>query len=116
MNRPRRKSGRPDPGRARERKDRDDARILDPEGWIGGEIDLVQHDDLRAFVETGSVRTELGVDRQPLLVGIAGCVDDVHEHPRALEVREELVSEPDTFARPLDQPWHVRDDELAAVR
>ena len=42
-------------------------------------------------------------------------VDDVHEHPRALEMREELVAEPDALARALDQPGHVGDDELPPV-
>ena len=40
----------------------------------------------------------------------------MHEHPRALEVSEELVAEPDALARALDQPGHVGDDELAPVR
>ncbi len=38
------------------------------------------------------------------------------EGPGALEVGQELVAEPDTFARPLDQPGHVGHDHLAAVR
>ena len=33
----------------------------------------------------------------------------------ALEVREELVPEPDALARALDQPRDVGDDELPAV-
>ena len=51
----------------------------------------------------------------PLLVGRLRGVDHVHEAPRALEVREELVAEADALARALDQPGHVGDDELAAV-
>ena len=43
-------------------------------------------------------------------------VDDVHEHPRALEVGEKLVAEPGALGSTLDQPRNVRDDELAAVR
>src|SRR5262249_33057425 len=57
-----------------------------------------------------------GVDRVPALVGVVfRRVDDVDEEPRALEMREKLVAEPHAFARPLDETWHVRYDELAAV-
>ena len=38
------------------------------------------------------------------------------EEPRTLEVGEELVAEADARARALDQPRHVDDRELAAVR
>jgi hypothetical protein len=37
----------------------------------------------------------------------------VDEHPRALDVREELVAEAVALAAPLDQPGDVGDDELA---
>ena len=40
----------------------------------------------------------------------------MHEHPRALEVSEELVAEPNALARALDQAGHIGDDELALVR
>ena len=39
----------------------------------------------------------------------------MHEQPGALQVREELVAEPDALARALDQPGHVRDGQLAPV-
>ena len=39
----------------------------------------------------------------------------MHEQPRTLEVREELVPEPDALARALDQAGHVGDGQLAAV-
>ena len=52
-----------------------------------------------------------------LLVGVArGRVDHVDEQPGPLEVREELVAEPDALARALDQTGDVRDHQLAAVR
>ena len=51
------------------------------------------------------------------LVGVPlGGVDHVQQQSRPLEVREELVTEPDAFARALDQPRDVRDRELATVR
>ena len=40
----------------------------------------------------------------------------MQQQPRALEVREELVAEPDPLARAFDQAGDVRDRELAAVR
>ena len=67
------------------------------------------------LVESGAVGAELGVDRVPLLVGRLRRVDHVDERARALEVREELVAEPDALARSLDQPGHVGDDQLPAV-
>ena len=43
-------------------------------------------------------------------------VDDVQEHARALEMREELVAEAGAVCRALDEPRDVRDRELARVR
>ena len=52
-----------------------------------------------------------------MLVEVAGGrIDDVHEHARTLEMREELVTEPGTLGGALDQTRNVCDDELAAVR
>src|SRR5207302_6313922 len=49
-----------------------DALVLDVEcGGIRTEVGLVEEDDLRARVEPGAVRGELGVDRAPALIGIA---------------------------------------------
>ena len=49
------------------------------------------------------------------LGGVAlGRVDHVQEQPRALEVGEELVAEPDALARALDQAGDVGDGELRA--
>ena len=71
---------------------------------LGQQVDLVQDDDLRPLVEPGAVERELAVDRREPLLGVAlGGVDHVDEQPGALEVREELVAEPDALARALDQ-------------
>ena len=43
-------------------------------------------------------------------------VEHVHEQPRALDVRQEVVPEPGAAARALDQPRDVGDHELAVVR
>ena len=63
------------------------------------------------------VRAQLAVDLLEALGGVAlGDVDHVHEQARSLEMREELVAEPGTLARALDQPGDVGDHELALVR
>ena len=81
------------------------------------EVGLVEDDELRALAEAGAVGGELAVDHAVALVGIAlRGVDDVEQEPRPLEVGEELVPEPDPLARALDQPRHVGDGQLAAVR
>ena len=66
-------------------------------------------------VEARAVGDELGVDRLPLLVGGIRGVDHVQQRAGPLEVRQELVPEPDPLARALDQPRDVGDHELAAV-
>src|SRR5581483_4322065 len=96
-------------------EDGDDALVFDREDRVRLEIDLVQDDDLRTLVEPRTVRAELGVDRPPLLVRRLRSVDHVHEGARTLEVRKELVTEPDAFARALDQAWNISDDELPPV-
>src|ERR1700756_1688088 len=40
----------------------------------------------------------------------------MEQQPRTLEVREELVAEADAFARSLDEPGDVGDDELPPIR
>ncbi len=107
----------PSPVAHERRRHLDDPLVDDTERRrLGREVGLVQHDDLRPLVEAGSVGGELVVDHGEALVGVAlRSVDHVHEHARALEVREELVAEADALARPLDQPRHVGDGELPAV-
>ena len=115
MNSRLRNSSIPSPVAHDTREHGDHALVLDPELWVGLEVDLVQDDDLRPLLQAGAVRGELGVDRAPLLVGRLGRVDHVDQRARALEMREEVVTEADTFARAFDQSRHVGDDELAAV-
>ena len=87
------------------------------DGGSGLRSILFSTTDLRPLVEAGAVRRELRVDRAPALVRVTlGRVDHVQQHARALEMREELVPEPDALARALDQPRDVGDDELPAVR
>jgi hypothetical protein len=100
--------------RARDAEDTPDARILDGElRHVAPQVDLVEHDRLRARLETGAVRGKLVVDRREALgrVVLRG-VDHVQEEIRALEMGQELVSEAVPFARALDQPGDVRDGEL----
>jgi hypothetical protein len=44
-----------------------------------------------------------------------GRVDHVDEQPRALEMGEELVAEPGSLGRALDQAGDVRDRELPGI-
>ena len=44
------------------------------------------------------------------------AIHQVHQHPGALDVTQELVTKPDARVRSLDQTWYVHHDErLAAV-
>ena len=54
--------------RARERERGDDALVGNGKLFGCGEVDLVQHNDLRTRLEPGPVRGELDVDRPPLLL------------------------------------------------
>ena len=105
-------------GRRRDGVDRDDPLVLDTKlRRLGQQVDLVQHDHLRELVEPRAVRGQLAVDRGPPLSRLAvGGVDHVHEHPRPLQVREELVTEPRALARALDQARDVGDRQLPPVR
>ena len=81
------------------------------------QVDLVQDDDLRPFVEARAVGGELAIDRVKALHGVLfGRVDHVQEQPRALEMREELVTEAGAVRGALDEPRDVGDRELARVR
>src|SRR5204863_377640 len=83
---------------------------------LGEQVDLVQDDRLWPLVEAGAVLGELVVDLAELLPDVArGHVDHVQQQPRAFEVREKLVPEPDTLARALDQPRHVADGAVLAT-
>ena len=104
------------PGRAGEREHRQHAGWLEPRG-LREQVDLVQHEHLGQLVEPGPVAPELGANGGVVGVELAGRgVDDMHEHPRPLEVREKLVAEACTLGGALDQPRNVRDDQLGAVR
>ena len=89
--------------------------------------DLVLGDELRRGArpirprldETGLVRRELAPDdpiglggRGGAGLGAARPVDEVEEDAAALDVAEELVAEPDSLVRTLDQPRQVGDHDL----
>ena len=70
------------------------------------EVDLREHDELRPPGQPAAVEGELTIDRPSPLVDLLGAgrgVDQVDEQPRALEVREELVSQADSLARTLQE-------------
>ncbi len=81
---------------------------------VRAEVDLVEHDGLRSLLQPRSVRGELAVDGLEALGRVVlRRVDHVQEKVRALEVREELVAQPDTLARALDEAGYVGHGELA---
>ena len=113
----RRNSSSPSPVAHESAEDGDHARVVDRRTRrLRLEVELVQHDDLRPLVEARAVRARAR-RRSSRHCSSASLrrVDHVDEHPRALEVREELVAEPDALARALDQARDVGDDELAPV-
>ncbi len=87
------------------------------------EVGLRQRQHARQPREALVVRRELALDRR--VVGdrvrllahreLGGDVEHVHEQPRALDVREEVVPEAGALARALDQAGDVGDDQLALV-
>ena len=100
--------------RARDAEHTHDPVVLELEGRrLCAEVDLVQDDRLWALLELGAVRGELVIDRRETLDGIVfRRVDHVQQKIRALEVREEFVTEPDSLARTLDQARHVGNGQL----
>ena len=83
------------------------------------QIDLVERHDLDALGQRRVVGGELladglvGRDRIALLEQRGARVDEVHDHARALDVPQEAVAEPGSFAGALDQAGDVGDDEAA---
>ena len=108
----------PGAGGGRGRDDADDPAVLDLEARRRLEqVDLVQDDELGALVETGAVRRELAIDRpEALLEIVRRGVDDVHEEPRTLEMREELVTEAGSLGGAFDEAGDIRDGELPRLR
>ena len=82
-------------------------------------VDLVGGDQLRLVEECRGEQPELAADDLEILdrvaAGGARHVDHVEEHLGAFDVTQELVAEPMTGVRALDQAGHVGDDEAAVV-
>ena len=98
---------------------RDDALVLDGERRrLGSRSDLVEHDDLRPLVEPGAVGGELAVDRARIARRASPSEASITWTSRRARSRwaRNCVPEPDAVARALDQPGHVGDRELRAVR
>ena len=80
------------------------------------QVGLGQRDHLRFGVEPGAVAVELAADDPPAFDRIARrTVDQVEQHPGALDVAQEAVADAGAFGRALDQAGDVGDDELAAL-
>ena len=78
-----------------------------------------REDRAAAPASRGSCARQLALDRRVVGDRVRAVerreVEHVHEQPRALDVREEVVAEPGALARALDQPGDVGDHELAVV-
>ena len=85
-----------------------------------GEVDLVEHDHLRALQQCRVVATQL-VAHHPqvahrVTVGVERCgVEHVQQHVAALDVTEELVAEPAPLGRTLDESGHVGEHDVDRV-
>ena len=84
---------------------------------VGHQVALRQHDQLGQPVEPGAVLAKLAADRlrAPPAGSSPGEVDQVDEHPAALDVGEELVPEAGALRGALDQARDVGEHELALV-
>src|SRR5215211_5944845 len=102
-----------------------DAEALAPvlDGLLGllgrHEVRLRQRQHARQAGEAVPVLAKLGLHGVEVLGRIGAVerleVEDVHQQPAALHVREELVTEPRAGAGALDEAGDVGDDELAIV-
>ena len=102
---------------ARGRRERHVAHAL----VVGHHVGLAAHDHPGAFEQLGAVRAELGKEDAQLRRGGHAAqlgrreVDQHHEHPRPLDVAEELVPQTLAGRRALDEAGDVRHHELGAV-
>ena len=86
---------------------------------VGRDIGLAADDQSMPLEQVGLVPPEL-LEQHALLLSRRLAVDrreveEDHEHPAALDVAQELVAEPSTLGRTLDQTGDVGQDELVLV-
>ena len=79
-------------------------------------VDLVERDHLRLVPEAGAIGVELAPHRAPgggdvLVVG----VDEMDQHPGALDMAEEAVADAGALGRALDQAGNVGEHEVDAL-
>ncbi len=83
------------------------------------QIGLGEGKQARQHGQPRVVQLELALDGRVVLGRVAAVerreVEHVHEQPRSLDVRQEVVPQPGAGARALDQPRNVRDDQLAIL-
>ena len=85
-----------------------------------GGVDLVAHDDARTGLQLVGVQRQLAIDDLVVLQRVAPLeaarqVDHVHDERGALDVAQELMSQPAALVRALDQAGDVGDDEAVVV-
>src|ERR1700753_568954 len=79
-------------------------------------VDLVQRHDLDLVGELAFTALELGPHGLVGLAGmLAGRVDQMQQHPAALDMAEKPIAEAGPFMGALDQPRNIRQHEFAAV-
>ncbi len=83
------------------------------------EIAFRQREHARQRGQTRVVGGELVLDGRVVGDGVGAVerpqIEHMHEQPRALDVREEVMPEPGAGARTLDQSGNVGDHELAVI-
>ena len=108
-------------GRARDRIDLVRARCLEFLGKRADQfgidqIDLVERDQSRLFIEAIAVNRQLFLDHLQRIGGIMPVdVDQVDQHPAALDMAEEPVTDPGPVGRAFDQARDVGEDEFAVL-
>ncbi len=86
---------------------------------VGGRIDTAPHDQPGPFQQVGLVVAQLPQQDLQLSLGghvvPRGEVEQHQQHPRPLDVPEELMTQPLALARALDQPGNVGHHHLEPV-
>ena len=92
-------------------------RFLDLRQLLGvDEVGAAQRDNLGLVGEVGAIGIELAAHDAPRFGRVvAGRIDQVQQHPAALDMAEEAVADAGAFGGAFDQPGDVGEDELAAL-
>ena len=79
-------------------------------------VGLVQAEQLRPIQQAWIIGAELVPDGAPGGADVVhGAVDQMDQHPAALDMAEEAIAQAGAFVRPLDQARDVGDHEAVVV-